>query len=72
MADLRGMSTDDLIAAHDRIAGQSQSVETADNYRAGLARRDADRQTWTMLKLTWWIAGLTVANVLLVAYAAFH
>jgi hypothetical protein len=72
IAELRGMSDEDLIAAHDSIAELGRSVETADNYRAELARRDADKQTRTMLCLTKWIAVLTVANVVLVAYSVFR
>lgn len=45
---------------------------TADDYRVELARRDSDDQTRTMLSLTKWIAVLTSANVVLVAYSVFH
>jgi hypothetical protein len=37
------------------------------DYRAELARRDAQAQTGRMLSLTWVIAGLTLVNVALVA-----
>jgi hypothetical protein len=40
-----------------------------DYYLTELARRDADRQTRTMLHLTWVIAVLTVVNVVAVAYS---
>jgi hypothetical protein len=32
ISELRGMSEEDLIAAHNWITGLSASVETADNY----------------------------------------
>lgn len=66
------MSKEDLIAAHDWIGDLNQSVETVDNYRAELARRDADERTRTMLSLTKWIAALTVVNVVLVAYSVLR
>lgn len=72
LAKLRGMTEADLIESHDWITSRTGSVETADAYRAELARRDGDRQTRTMLLLTRWIAALTVANVALVAYSVFH
>jgi hypothetical protein len=72
IAELRGMSKEDLIATHDSITGLQDSFETAEDYRAELARRDANEQTRRMLYLTKWIAALTVANVVLVAYSVFH
>jgi hypothetical protein len=51
IAELRGMSKQDLIAAHDEIAGWGRSVFTAEDYRAELARRDSEDQTRTMLCL---------------------
>ena len=63
------MSDDDLVAAHDAIAGLSGSYSTADDYRAELARREVNRQTSVMLRLTWSIIVLTLANAGLVAYS---
>jgi hypothetical protein len=72
IAEWRSTSTAVLIEQHDEITGQSGSVSTADDYRAELARRDAEQQTLTIVRLTKWIAALTVANVALVAYSVFQ
>jgi hypothetical protein len=72
IAQLRGMSDDDLVAAHDAIAGLSGSYSTADDYRAELARREVNRQTSVMLRLTWSITVLTLANAGLVAYSVLN
>jgi len=37
-------------------------------YLTELARRDADRQTRTMVRLTWVVAGLTLADLGFIAY----
>jgi hypothetical protein len=51
------------LRAHDEIASESGSCSTTEDCRAELARRDIDKQTSTMLCLTWTIAVLTLANV---------
>jgi len=66
------MLDDDLVAAHDAIASLSGSHSTADDYRAELARREVNRQTKTMLRLTRVIAVLTLANAGFVAYSVLH
>jgi hypothetical protein len=53
VAQLRGMSDDDLVGAHDAIASLSGSYSAADDYRAELATREVNRQTRVMLRLTW-------------------
>jgi hypothetical protein len=45
IADLRGMSKTDLVAAHDGMIKLGGYVEDPENYRAELARRDAEEQT---------------------------
>jgi hypothetical protein len=72
IAQLRGTSDDDLVAAHDAIGGLSRSSSTADDYRAELARREVNRQTSVMLRLTWSITVLTLANAGLVAYSVLN
>jgi hypothetical protein len=66
------VSDDDLVTAHDAIASLSRSYSTADDYRAELARREVNGQTRTMLRLTWVIAALTLANADFVAYSVLH
>jgi len=65
MEQLREMTEAELIAEHDAAAGNT--VLGLDYYLEDLARRRADRQTATMVRLTWAIAILTVVNVVLVA-----
>jgi cytochrome c553 len=72
IAELRGMSEAELIDAHDAVADKRNAETTMNDYRAELARRDAQAQTERMLSLTRFIAGLTVVNVLLVAYTVLH
>lgn len=72
IAQLRGMSDDDLVAAHDAIASLSGSYSTADDYRAELARREVNRHTRIMLRLTWAITVLTLASAGFVAYSVLH
>lgn len=75
LQDLRAASDEELIALHDALA--EHTVPGAKYYLDELARRDQERANATMLRLTermtrltWIIAILTLANVILVAIAA--
>jgi hypothetical protein len=57
--DLRDMSDDELIRAHDRLAKNTQAVGV-NYYLEELARRRSDRQQTTMIRLTWAIAAMTL------------
>lgn len=59
IAQLRDMSDDELIRAHDRLAKNTQGVGV-NYYLAELARRDSARQQLTMIRLTWAIVGMTL------------
>jgi len=56
--DLRAMPDDRLIAQHDEWFGGM--TETSTTMRTELARRDQERQTNVMLRMTKWIAAMTV------------
>lgn len=69
LAELRAMSSEDLIALYDHTAGRTQL--NLNFYREELTRRDTKKSTaeivqmtQTMKRLTWWIAGLTLLNAL--------
>ena len=63
MAQLRDMSDDELIEAHDRLAQSTQSIGV-NYYLEELARRHSARQQATMLRLTWAIVALTLVVTL--------
>ena len=70
--DLRALSDDKLVEWHDSAFGGE--TETSASFRTELARRDQDRQTATMLRLTRWITimtrvmtAATVVNIVLFA-----
>ena len=56
--ELRAMSDERLIAQHDASFGGM--TETSTSFRTELARRDQERQTIAMLRMTKWIAAMTV------------
>lgn len=64
IAELRTLSDDELIEQHDKLA-ESTQIGTG-FYLAELERRQADRQSRQMLRLTWVVTGLTVVNVVAV------
>jgi hypothetical protein len=64
---LREMSDEELVTAHDSLL--TVRAVGIDYYLAELARREADRQTRTMVWLTWTITVLTMANVAAVVYS---
>ena len=68
LKSLRAMPDAALIEAHDALLRQRRHTVGPPNYLTELARRDADRQTRTMVRLTWVVAGLTLANFGLIAY----
>ena len=66
---LEAMTDAELRAKYNSLAvNASEGVEW---YREELRRRALDRQTGTLVKLTWALAGLTAVNVVLVAVTAF-
>lgn len=69
LQQLRDLSDDELVQQHDQIA-RGKAVVQVDYYLRELARRDADRQTRAMVRLTWVIAALTAVNVAVVFIAA--
>ena len=71
LAKLRAMTTEELIAMHDKVASHTQ-VST-EHYLAEIGRRDDQARTETMLRLTRWITVMTlivtvatIANAILV------
>ena len=67
--ELSAMSDAELVRRHDEIA-QTTQVGLA-WYLDGSARRPMQRQTDTLVRLTWLIALMTLANVVLVAASLF-
>jgi hypothetical protein len=71
LAALRGLSDDELVAQHDQSI-KSLTPATPDYYLRELERREAGRQTETMVRMTKWMVVLTVAiAVLTVASVVF-
>jgi hypothetical protein len=69
IAELRAASDDQLVDEHDAISTHVQwGVK---DYLDELGRRDAARQTRTMVRLTWVILGLTIVNVAAVLIEVF-
>jgi hypothetical protein len=72
LAELRGISDEELVARHDQVA--THLDPSVNYYLAELARRDQDRQTQAMLGYTRWItvmtAVMTVATIVNVIVAA--
>ena len=66
-AELTAMSDEDLIAAFDQEAVHIRLG--MDFLRDELLRREVARSAKVMTRLTWWIAVLTVINVVLVAWS---
>lgn len=58
LKELRSLSNDELIKNHDELA--KQTVVGTRHYLNELYRRDTDRATRTIVRLTWSIAGMTV------------
>jgi hypothetical protein len=72
--ELRGLSDDELRRQHDEMIEGGFYTADPVYYLSELARRESDRQTTamvtqtsTMVRLTWFIGAMTVANVVLVA-----
>jgi hypothetical protein len=67
------MTDAELVEAHDEVAGTASGGAAppvgVGYYLSEIARRDADRQTRTMVRLTWVIALLTLVNVAAVIYS---
>jgi len=66
-SELRAMTTEELVRRYDELATH---VDLGlDFYRQEIWRRDQERQTQTMLTLTWVIAALTLVNTIAVVVA---
>lgn len=63
--ELRKLTIDELVTRYDQIA--KNTVLGLDFYRQEIWRRDQEKQTRTMVILTWVIAFLTAVNAVLVA-----
>ncbi|MHB8859962.1 MAG: hypothetical protein ACYC6Z_10865 [Thermoleophilia bacterium] len=63
LADLRSMSYKELIERHDKLAQNTQVG--IKHYQTELIRRDQNRETEAMIKLTKWIMFMTAAVLLL-------
>jgi hypothetical protein len=68
-AELESMTWNELIKRHDLEADNTNVG--LNHYFLELNRRVADRQTRDMLKLTRFVAALTVVNIALVAMEVF-
>ena len=66
-AELERMSDKELRERHDQVARHTQVG--LQWYLDELRRREVARQTRALVRLTWFIAAMTVANVVLVAVA---
>jgi hypothetical protein len=66
---LEAMTDEEIRAKYNRMAVNVN--EGLEWYREELRRRALDRQTGTLVKLTWFLAALTAANVVLVAVTTF-
>lgn len=64
IAELQALSDDELVKQHDALAA-STSVGTG-YYLDELRRREVERQSERMLRLTWIVTVLTVVNVVAV------
>jgi hypothetical protein len=69
LRELRAMSDEEVIAAHDALLDMGSHVVAPNYYARELARREQDRQTSTVVWLTWAITALTVVNVAAVIYS---
>jgi len=67
MADLRAMSDEELVQRYDQVAATTVPLAPT-FFRDEISRRQTERQTDTIRRLTWVVTGLTVANVGLVAW----
>jgi hypothetical protein len=70
LKELRDLSDEDLIALHDQMVGLGGYTVGLDYYPQELARREQDRQTRTMVRLTKFIGVLTVVNLVAVIVTA--
>jgi nitrate/nitrite-specific signal transduction histidine kinase len=70
LAELRGLDDDTLISRYDALLSDGRYVARPDDYLAELQRREAERSTATMTKLTWTIAAMTLVNMAFVIWSA--
>jgi hypothetical protein len=69
LSGLRVMTDAEIVAAHDGLLETGRYPIGVDYYLTELARREADRQTRTIVRLTRVITALTVVNVVAVIYS---
>jgi hypothetical protein len=66
LGELRALTDDELIQQHDSMVEGGGYTVGLDYYLREVSRREAERQTSTMLRLTWALFALTVVNVVAV------
>ena len=69
-ADLKKLTDEELMAAHDRLSA-AEIGASVEYYLRELARRDVSQQTATIRRLTWVITFFTAVNVVLTAVAVW-
>jgi hypothetical protein len=65
LEELRGLTDEELVQAHDSMVEGGGYTVGLDYYPQELSRRETERQTRTMVRLTWAVFGLTVVNVVI-------
>lgn len=70
LAELRDLDDGTLVCRYDALVEEGKRVAGPDDYLAELQRREAERSTTTMTKLTWMIAAMTLVNMAFVICSA--
>jgi len=66
LSELHGLTYDELVKQHDELIDAGGYTANPSYYRQEIERRDDERKTTTMVRLTWAIAALTLVNVIAV------
>jgi hypothetical protein len=74
IAELRSLSDTELIEQHDELVTMNEARKgvSIDYYLSELNRRVAVAQGQKMERLTWWIALLTLVNVVAVVFSLLN
>jgi hypothetical protein len=70
LAELRDLADDALVGRYDELVKDGKYVARPEDYLAELRRREAERATTTMTRLTWAIAAMTLINMAFVVWSA--
>jgi hypothetical protein len=70
LARLRNLDDGTLVCRYDALVEEGKCVAGPDDYLAELQRREAERSTTTMTRLTWVIAAMTLVNMAFVIWSA--